>query len=119
MVQVPGLKDEMWTPEHDIIITNFLTQKDVKILVVFIDESNNLIIKHEIPTFGASSFSYFVKSYYTEEISKKETFSKYVQYGNFNGKQLLSLLRLTSGLYAPMFFGNKTWPDSKILVYSP
>jgi hypothetical protein len=35
-----------------------------------------------------------------------------VQFGQFGGKHLVSLLRLTSGLYAPLFFGNKTWPDS-------
>ncbi len=35
-----------------------------------------------------------------------------VQYGNFGGKHFSSLLRIMSGLYAPLFFGNKMWPDS-------
>jgi hypothetical protein len=102
----------MWKEHHESIISDFLTVKDKRLLVLNFDENNELQARFEIPSVPASQFTYFVKSYYTEEITKKETFFKHVQYGNFNGKHLLSLLRLTSGLYAPMFFGNKTWPDS-------
>jgi dynein heavy chain, axonemal len=35
-----------------------------------------------------------------------------VQFGNFGGKHFSSLLRAVAGLYAPLLFGSKQWPDS-------
>ena len=124
LVQLPDLTPELWTEAHDALIDDFLAKSDKRLLVFFIDAyeeetggevRNRLNIGHEIPTTAnlADQFSYFIKSHYTDEINTKELFNKYVQYGTFGGKHLLSLLRLTSGLYAPLFFGNKTWPDSK------
>lgn len=101
----------MWKEHHETMIADFLNLKDRRLLVVYIDGNNELQAKFEIPSSASNQFSYFVKSSYTEEIKKKDLFYKHVQYGNFNGKHLLSLLRLTSGLYAPTFFGNSTWPD--------
>jgi hypothetical protein len=54
-------------------------------------------------------------NYFKEVFICKLLSIKDVQFGQFGGKHLVSLLRLTSGLYAPLFFGNKTWPDSKYL----
>ena len=113
MTQIPGLTDEMWSANHYEMIEEFLAKKDKKILVIYLDKLQGLTVKYEIPPIQLENFTYFVKSHYTQEITKTEEFLKYVQFGNFNGKHLHSLLRLTSGLYAPLFFGNKNWPDSK------
>jgi dynein heavy chain len=118
---MPGLNIEMWNETHESKIIQFLTNSDKKTLVIYVEhpksestESPKLIVQNEIPTLANNSFTYFTKSYYTQEINSKELFHKYVQFGTFGGKHLTSLLRLMSGLYAPLFFGNKTWPDSNL-----
>lgn len=109
----------MWTEEHNEIIESFLKQIDKKALVFYLvqpdHKSDEIFLKaqFEIPSTPAHQFSFFLKTHYSEEIDSKEIFQKNVQFGTFGGKYLTSLLRLTSGLYAPLFFGNKTWPDSK------
>ena len=104
-------------PEHDLKIVEFLTKTETKLLIFYLSdeepENIKLIVQHEIPTIPTELFNYFTKAHYSQEINSKDLFHKQVQFGAFSGKHLTSLLRLTSGLYAPLFFGNDTWPDSK------
>ena len=41
-----------------------------------------------------------------------DNFFKVVQYGTVSGGQIESLLRIMTGIYAPTFFENTSWPDS-------
>jgi hypothetical protein len=41
-----------------------------------------------------------------------ENFLRSVQYGTVTGAHIRSLLRLMTGIYAPIFFRNTSWPDS-------
>lgn len=122
LVELNGLTNEMWNEEHIEIIDSFLRKIDKKTLIFYLvqpdQKSDQLFLKaqFEIPSTPAHQFSFFLKTHYSEEIDSKEIFQKNVQFGTFGGKYLTSLLRLTSGLYAPLFFGNKTWPDSKKLI---
>lgn len=116
---MPGLRQEHWNDMHEIKIKEFLTNPEKRLLVLYLEQPLNdedspkLIAQNEIKSLGPNEqFTYFVKSYYSQEINNKEAFSKNVQYGTFGGKHLQSLLRLSSGLYAPLFFDNKSWPDS-------
>jgi len=116
---LPGLSIDMWNESHENKLKEFLSNNEKKTLVIFVDhpkpesaESPKLVIQNEIPTLLNILFTYFTKSYYSQEINTKELFHKNVQFGTLGGKHLPSLLRLMSGLYAPLFFGNKTWPDS-------
>ena len=115
LVQLPGLDEEMWTESHDLKMEEFLTRPDKKTLALFISNEGEhpvLTLQNEIPASPTELFMYFTKTHYAQEINNKELFQKHVQFGSFSGKHLSSLLRLTSGLYAPLFFGNDTWPDS-------
>ena len=112
----------VWNEQiHDAKLKEFLTHAARRQLFFYIDPQPNvngeykLVAQNEIPSTQVDELFYLIKSHYSQEITNKETFHKCVQYGAFNGKHLLSLLRLCSGLYAPLFFGNKTWPDSKKL----
>jgi hypothetical protein len=108
------MKPDMWNESHEAVIREFLMQRDKKIMIFYVNKNtDSLVGQFEVPAGNVDHFSYFVKSYYAQEIDKVEKFSKCVQYGNFSGKHLENLLRLTSGLYAPVFFGNSSWPDSK------
>ena len=116
LVQLPGLTEDMWSVEHDFKMNEFLTKNEKKTLIVFINnegQSPVVTVQNEIPTNPTELFIYFTKTHYSQEINNKELFQKNVQFGAFSGKHLTSLLRLTSGLYAPLFFNNDTWPDSK------
>ncbi len=122
LVKLPDLNSDMWNENHDLIIKDFLNRTDKKIMVFFVDSSNQtekpqLVVQFEVPTKITDIFVYFIKSHYSQEINSKEIFQKHVQYGTFSGNHLTSLLRLSSGLYAPLFFGNKTWPDSKKITF--
>lgn len=120
LVEVTGLKSEMWNEYHDNMIQAFLSKGEIQILVFYIDVVNDelkLIAQNEMPVRLVDQYSYFLKSHYSQEINTHEIFQKHVQYGTFGGKSLTSLLRLTSGLYAPLFFGNQNWPDSKEYYY--
>lgn len=111
------LTNEMWNECHDNMIKEFLSKSEIQLLVFYIDVVNDelrLAAQNEMPVGRIQQYSYFLKSYYSQEINTQEIFQKHVQYGTFGGKSLTSLLRLTSGLYAPLFFGNKNWPDSKL-----
>lgn len=118
MVELNDLKSELWNDHHDEKINDFLSKSEIQLLVFYMDFSSQepqLTALNEIPVGIANQYSYFLKSYYSQEINTQEIFQKHVQYGTFGGKSLTSLLRLTSGLYAPLFFGNKNWPDSKLI----
>ena len=121
LVELPGLNAEMWNETHEEKIQEFLTRPDKKTLIVYLDDidatSRKLICQNEMPKNPTDLFIYFTKSYYSQELNNKELFHKNVQFGAFSGKHLTSLLRLTSGLYAPLFFGNDSWPDSKQIYY--
>lgn len=120
LVQLANLHQDLWNEFHEQTIKEFLTESSKKVLCVYIEpkeeeeDPSKLVVQLDMPHLPIDQFYYFVKAYYSNEIDSKESFQKNVQYGLFTGKHLLSLLRLTSGLYAPLFFGNKTWPDSKI-----
>ena len=47
----------------------------------------------------------------TTEITP-DNFLKVVQFGTVTGGQIESLLRMMTGIYAPTFFENTSWPDS-------
>ena len=125
LIPFPSSQLELWNESHEKKVKDFLEKREKSTLVVFYedldDKGGRLMVQNEIPTTPVELITYFTKSYYSQEINNKELFQKHVQYGTFSGKHLLSLLRMTSGLYAPLFFGNKAWPDSNktiILFFS-
>jgi dynein heavy chain, axonemal len=114
-----NLKDDMWNEEHDELIKEFLIRSDKTVLIFYIDKNNStqkLVAQDSMLKYKTDQFSYFLKSYQAEDVSSKELFNNHVHFGTFNENNLFSLLRLCSGLYAPLFFGNKTWPDSKFAI---
>jgi hypothetical protein len=119
VVEFTEMPTDSWNESHDAKLKEFLLRSEKRQLFFFVEPTPDangrfkLIAQNEIPTTQVDELFYFVKSHYNQEINSKESFHKYVQYGAFNGKHLLSLLRVCSGLYAPLFFDNNTWPDSK------
>ena len=109
-VTVSQLKADMWTVDHIGIIENF-TRDTQRLLVAYIDTINGLTLEHTIPTNPVEELTYFIKCTNVEELTA-ENFCGNVQYGTVKKTHIESLLRLMSGIYAPLFFENTSWPDS-------
>ncbi|CAH1780762.1 unnamed protein product, partial [Owenia fusiformis] len=58
-----------------------------------------------------AELTYFIKKNAVPELTM-ENFKGCVQYGTVSGMHIESLLRLMTGIYAPIFFENTSWPDS-------
>ena len=108
-IALTGLTNEMWTEDHMVRIDQFVTNGD-KILVAYMDNVNGFVVGLTMPPTTVKQLVYFVKRDETEVTA--ETFTKVVQYGTVMGGHIESLLRLMMGIYAPIYFDNKSWPDS-------
>lgn len=121
LVEFAEMPTDSWNENIEDKIKDFLTKSEKRQLFFSMTpigdgQEYQLTAQHELPSASTvDELFYFVKSHYSQEINSKEVFHKHVQYGSFNGNHLISLLRLCSGCYAPLFFGNKTWPDSIII----
>ncbi|CAF1063283.1 unnamed protein product [Rotaria sordida] len=111
LVTLPGLDEKMWTDGIHERIRDYLNDPDNRIMCFYIDRVLGLCVDFGVPTNPFTHLVFFIKNQ-AIRIFEKEQFIHEVQYGNFGGKHFSSLLRLMSGLYAPLFFGNKMWPDS-------
>ncbi|CAF0814718.1 unnamed protein product [Didymodactylos carnosus] len=111
LVVLPGLEPSMWTDEIHRIIREYLSDPELRLLCFYIDRVTGLTAEYRVPTNPFSHLLYFMKNQ-SMRIVEKEQFVRDVQFGNFGGKHFSSLLRLMSGLYAPLFFGNKMWPET-------
>ena len=99
----------MWTEDHLFRIEQFITNGE-KLLVAYLDNINGFTVGFTMPPTTVKQLVYFVKK---EEVEvTASTFTKLVQYGTVMGGHIESLLRLMMGIYAPVFFDNKSWPDS-------
>ena len=111
-VTIASLTEDSWLDTHVNIMDTFLSDSQ-RLLVAYMDPINGLVLDFAIPCNPVHEMSYFIKkdSDSSEEITC-ENFLKLVQYGTVAGGQIESLLRVMSGVYAPMFFENTSWPDS-------
>ncbi|KAI0228083.1 Dynein heavy chain 2, axonemal [Lamellibrachia satsuma] len=106
-----GLREVEWTDIHSQAITDFGTDQTKRILVAFIDPINGLVMQHKIPVVRMEEMMYFIKGPHSPTVTS-DNFLNVVQYGKVTGGHIQSLLRQMMGIYAPVFFENKTWPDS-------
>ena len=79
----------MWNESHEEKIIEFLKNNERKLLTFLIEASSSssfdenssgrLVLQYEIPTSIRDQFTYFVKSYYSQEINTKEAFQKCIK----------------------------------------
>ena len=102
----------MWTDIHDNIMDLYISDPNApRLLVAYIDSINGLVVDSTIPAVLVDEITFFIKRDSMQEVTA-ENFLKTVQYGTVTGGHIRSLLRLMTGIYAPIFFGNTSWPDS-------
>ncbi|XP_036369342.1 dynein heavy chain 2, axonemal-like [Octopus sinensis] len=112
-VTLHDVTPDMWKEVEQELIWQFIEDPSVHVLIIYKDPLNGIIIEHCIRTaFNAKQLCYFIKTPRTKEVTS-ENFLNVIQYGCVKGPSFLeSLLRVLSGVFAPLFFENTTWPDS-------
>ncbi|XP_066267393.1 dynein axonemal heavy chain 2-like isoform X1 [Branchiostoma lanceolatum] len=109
-VILSALKPDMWTEEHDGTIERWFSESDSRLLVVYHDPHSGLNVAYSTPHHPPEELTYFIRPEGVEITAAN--FHKRVQYGTVKSQYIESLLRLMTGVYAPIFFENKSWPDS-------
>lgn len=106
-----GLTEEIWSKEHDLSIKDFLTDPNLPLLLLHIDQTTgDLCISNGIPPSEVEQASYFVRGSKVEV--SVENFHQVLRIGLIHGNCTAALLRVMQGIYAPNFFENRVWPDS-------
>lgn len=79
-------------------------------MIIFQDPRTGLTVMDTFPTSPVEEIAYFIRK--ENEVVTAENFSSVVQFGSLSPENVTVILRSLYGMYAPMFFGNRTWPDS-------
>lgn len=109
-VTLSSLSSDLWTTEHDDAILNFLTDTNVRILVVYIDKLLGLQVTSSIPPHQVEELTYIIKS--EDAVLTPDNLEKKLQFGVVHMNYVENLQRLMTNVYGPLFFGNSSWPDS-------
>lgn len=106
-VKLPGYQASMWKDEHEKCALDFLTQENLRRMIVFIDKELGLRTQYNITGDVAGNMMYFVKTLHYPHNEH------YIQYGTVNMNAVESLFREMNSVYVPMLLENKNWPESK------
>ena len=103
------LRDEDWTPETEESIKSYFLTKTAIVLSIFYD---NIVLTATFgfPTKPVKDLTYFLKD--STEVTTAENFSDTMMFGTTNESIEGSILSVLENIYAPIFFSEKTWPDS-------
>ena len=108
---------DLWNEKHEEMIWQFVEDPYINLLVAYYDPISGLILEHRMPSHSSGHLCYFIKGTQTKEVTS-DNFLKVVQYGSVKDTDIMaSHLRLMTGIYAPMFFENTSWPDSILFSF--
>lgn len=109
-VTLSGLKSDMWTVEHDTTIIKFLKDYTHRLLIVYIDKLLGLQVALSIPPYAVEEMTYMIRS--ENAVITPDNLESKLHFGTIKANHIESLLRTMTNVYAPLFFGNQSWPDS-------
>ena len=112
-VTLSQLRPEMWSSEQEGTIMTFLKDTSLTVLIAYVDPQTGFQVCTQVPTYKMDEMAYLIRPQGVE--ITPENIGKKLQFGTIKSNHIESLLRLMTNVYAPLIFGNKTWPDS-ILV---
>ena len=111
-VTLAGFDESMWIDEHSETILKFIrcAEENKRLLTFHINAQKELIVSTDIPVNPIDQVFFMIR--------KKETkitttnFHQTVLFQLVRSNFVESLLRMMSSVYGPMFFQNKSWPES-------
>ncbi len=110
-VILTGLSSSMWTDAHNQAMLEFVVNTSRQVMLVYMDEQNGLTVCSTFPAFDMMEMAYFAREEYAS--ITMENLAEALQFGTIHGTYVDGLLKTMHGLYAPTFFENQSWPDSK------
>ncbi len=114
MVCLSQIKPEVWTDDHLKMVEKFICDASQRFILFYVDSVGGFMVSNSCPVFQVDELQYFIKKQGKQlNVEVKDT----LHYGKIRGSYLESLLRHMSGIYAPMFFQNSSWPDSIFLRF--
>jgi hypothetical protein len=114
-VTLSQLKADMWAAEHDEVILSFLRNTNLTVLIAYVDPNTGFHINTQAPAYKMEEMSYLIKQQGVQ--LTPQNIAKKLQFGTIKGNHIESLLRVMTNVYAPLIFGNKSWPVS--ILYIP
>lgn len=107
----------MWNEDHEKVLRLFVQDNDDnnRLLLFFLDQQKNLIVSRTVPPYFVSQLFCLIRK--KEQKILAADFSKCVQFQLIRANYCENLLRVMSGVYGPMFFHNKSWPESILSSY--
>jgi len=109
-VVLSGLTPQMWNDKHVKLINKFIHNKLQQFLLLYVDDQAGLTLRTSVPTFSVEEMAYFARE--ENAVITEQNFIRVVQFGTIRGNYINGLLRAMHDMYAPLFFENRTWPDS-------
>lgn len=109
-VTLSGLKSEMWTAEHDATIIKFLKDYTHRLLIAYVDKLLGLQVALSIPPYAVEELTYMIRL--ENAVITPDNIELKLHFGTIKANHIESLLRMMTNVYAPLFFGNRSWPDS-------
>lgn len=111
-VTLTGFNESMWKDDHSETILNFIRciEENKRLLTFHIDADQQLVVSIEIPTAPVGQVFFIIRK--KEVKITPNNFNKAVLFQLIRSNYVESLLRTMSSLYGPMFFQNKSWPES-------
>ena len=109
-VTLSSLKSDMWTAEHDATILRFLKDSTLRLLVVYVDKLLGLQVALSVPPHPVEEMTYMIR--FEDAMLNPDNIEQKLQFGTIRANHIESLLRTMTNVYAPLFFGNRSWPDS-------
>ena len=109
-VTLSALRPDMWTAEHDDTILKFLKDCTHRLLVVYVDKLLGLQVALSVPPHPAEEMTYMIR--FENAVITPDNIEQKLHFGTIKANHIESLLRIMTNVYAPLFFGNRSWPDS-------
>lgn len=109
-VTLSALKPDMWTAEHDDTILKFLKDCTHRLLVVYVDKLLGLQVALSVPPHPVEEMTYMLR--FENAVITPDNIEQKLHFGTIKANHIESLLRIMTNVYAPLFFGNRSWPDS-------
>uniref|UniRef100_A0ABM5EJD6 Dynein axonemal heavy chain 2 isoform X2 n=1 Tax=Pogona vitticeps TaxID=103695 RepID=A0ABM5EJD6_9SAUR len=109
-LSLSGLREEMWTEEHEATMELFLKDVTKPLLVFYIDDFAGLKVELLMPHQEQKQLAYFLRQE-NKEITE-ENFHEVVQFGTVRKPYLDSLMHMLNAIYLPRLFRKESWPES-------
>ena len=112
-VTLSGLKPEMWTADHDAVMIKFLRDTSLRLLLIYIDKLLGLQVTLSVPSHTVEEMTYMIR--FENAVLTPDNIERNLHFGTIRANHIESLLRTMTSVYAPLFFGNWSWPDSILI----